>query len=142
MSISLAAVDVVRLACEADLDEDDVRAAFGEFTKNDQGILAALGRVRTYDQALSVFRDADPDSQYVGHRLRMVLVDMARTHDEIVDVLERVIGGYHERAFAKLLNANPDQDDLIEVAGMAEDQETASRAIRMLGELHFRRAVR
>ena len=139
MALSISEVDVARIADKTELDEDDINAAFGVFTKNDQIILAALDRTRTFEEVRQLIRSTDPDTFFVRHRLNSVLVDMAVTEDDAMDALEMVIRGpLEDHARAKVLSLTDDGDALIEIAETATDPDMMHHAILKLA-VQFRR---
>jgi len=133
MALSISEVDVERIADETDLDVDDINAAFGVFTPNDQVILAALDRTKTFEEVRRLILSTDPDTFFVRYRLHSVLVDMAVTAEDAMDALELVERGpLEDRARAKLLSLTDDTDALVEIAETATDPDTMHHAILKL----------
>jgi hypothetical protein len=137
MALSIDAVDVERMGDETGLKPDDIRAAFDVHTANDRALTTALLRTRSFTEVRDLLRDAEPDTESVRYQLVQALADMARTRDELMEVLqvyllpERIAQSTYER----LLNTRGvDTDDLVDIATDTQDPATAHRAIRMLAE--------
>ncbi len=137
MALSIDTVDVERLNDETGLNPADIRAAFGVFTDNDNAILAAVRRARSFDEVRGIHRDTEPDAESTRYQLLLAYADLAKTREELIEVLhayllpERIAHMVYER----LLNTRGvDVDDLVDIATDTQDPDTCYRAIRMLAE--------
>lgn len=138
MHIELDRVDVARMSEETELDEDEIRAAFGVYTRGDSEIIAKLANTKNFAAVRELYMQSNPDTAFVKDGLAQVLVDLATVRDQLWAVLDCVVSNERvaEQAWSRLLTMTEDRDDLVEIATQSTTPETVTKAILRLAEFY------
>ncbi|HUO75302.1 MAG TPA: hypothetical protein VMU12_00040 [Candidatus Paceibacterota bacterium] len=138
MALSIGDVDVERMSLDRDIDEDEIRAAFGVLSAKDEGYARQCAGATDFVAAKNLFIRSDPDTAFVKHQLAVTMLALARTRDELWDVLDCVVSDVQitEAALTRLLALTNDPDDLGEIAASSHDVDVSNTAIRRLAEFY------